>query len=100
MEPVATLEHSYVAINVDKDFQGENGRDAQVVSDIANGLHTPCDQPQLWRYVLSRRSLHFPHPVKSDSNGTLWIFLGTDSGFEGLTGLYYHKIAVMLKPVS
>ena len=50
MEPVATLEHSYVAINVDKDFQGENGRDAQVVSDIANGLH-PLRPARLWRYV-------------------------------------------------
>ena len=100
MEPVATLEHSYVAINVDKDFQGENGRDAQVVSDIANGLHTPCDQPGSGATLLLRRSLDFPHPVTSDSNFTLWIFLGTDSGFEGLTGLYYHKIAATLKPVS
>jgi hypothetical protein len=100
VEPVPILENFNVLINVDKGFQSASGRDAQVVSNIANGLHTPCDQPQLWRYVLLRRSLHFPHPVKSDSNGALWIFLGTDSGFEGLTGVYYHKIAATLKPVS
>jgi len=61
---------------------------------------TPCDQPGSGATLLLRRSLDFPHPVTSDSNFTLWIFLGTDSGFEGLTGLYYHKIAVTLKPVS
>jgi len=30
----------------------------------------------------------------------LWLLVGTDSGFEALTGLYYQRIDVTLTPVS
>ena len=35
---------------------------------------------------------------KADDDGTLWLILGTDSGFEGLTTLYYDEITVVLEP--
>ncbi len=36
-------------------------------------------------------------PVTSTSDGRLWIILGTDSGFEGITTLYDDRIAVTLR---
>jgi hypothetical protein len=31
-----------------------------------------------------------------DENGVLWFIVGTDSGFAGLTTLYYDTITVVL----
>jgi hypothetical protein len=38
--------------------------------------------------------------VNANSRGELWLLVGTDSGFEGLTALYYQRIDVTLAPVS
>lgn len=35
-----------------------------------------------------------PLQITTDDTGRLWLFLGTDSGFEGRTGLYYDVIEV------
>jgi hypothetical protein len=34
--------------------------------------------------------------VTSDDDGALWLIVGTDSGFEGLTALYYSQITASL----
>ena len=36
--------------------------------------------------------------VMADESGALWFIVGTDSGFEGLTTLYYDTITVVLEP--
>ena len=33
----------------------------------------------------------------SDADGRLWVIIGTDSGFEGLTTLYYGTVSVVLE---
>ena len=35
--------------------------------------------------------------VTADEDGVLWFIAGTDSGFEGLTTLYYDTITVVLE---
>jgi hypothetical protein len=95
-EPVPTLMNSdFVTINIDKGNQASGGRDAGVAGNIANGL--PCEQAN--RYVLIDRLYHHPELVRTDSRGRLWVFVGTDSGFEGLTTLYYYQIIVTLRPI-
>ncbi|NIM92735.1 MAG: hypothetical protein GTO18_03340 [Anaerolineales bacterium] len=37
-----------------------------------------------------------PFEVTSDSKGVLWFIVGTDSGFEGPTGVYYDRISIEL----
>jgi hypothetical protein len=95
MEPVSILSGDFVTLNLDKGNQSGGGQDAGVVSDIANG--DPCESPH--RYVLLHRVYHHPKPVRSRLDGHLWVFVGTDSGFEGLTGLYYYSIQVTLRPI-
>jgi hypothetical protein len=41
-----------------------------------------------------------PDAVMTDSRGELWLIAGTDSAYEGLTGLFIEKIAVRLTPVD
>jgi hypothetical protein len=34
--------------------------------------------------------------IRTDSRGSMWLLVGTDSGFEGLTGLYVESITVRI----
>jgi len=34
--------------------------------------------------------------VEADDAGRVWLIVGTDSGFEGLTALYYARISYTL----
>ena len=49
-------------------------------------------------YTLIRRN-NYNKPVmaSANSNGELWVMIGTDSGFEGTTTLYYKSIKVNLR---
>ena len=41
-----------------------------------------------------------PLSVTTDSDGAVWLIVGTDSGFEGLTRLYYARISYVLSAVE
>lgn len=98
VEPVPTLSNaSYVALNVDKGQQSSGGADAGVAGNIANGR--PCT-PDNEGFVLINRLYHHPVLFRTGDSGTLWVFVGTDSGYEGLTRLYFHQIIVTLRPVA
>jgi hypothetical protein len=92
LEPLALLDDDYVQLSADKGQQSTGGRDAIVVSDIANGI--PCEQAR-GEFVLLTRSGTLPRRVETDLSGSAWIFVGTDSGFEGTTELYYAFIAAL-----
>jgi hypothetical protein len=101
IEPLAVLENDEVRLNLDKGNQAAGGRDAEVVDVIANGI--PCEEalarPEGPPYVVLHRVYHHPHLVRTDERGVLWAFAGTDSGFEGLTGIYYWAFLVTLRPL-
>lgn len=83
-------------MNVDVGAQSNGGMAASVAGDIANGLsYNPSRQ-----YVSLQRAHRHPTPVTAPSNGELWLLIGTDSGFEGLTQLYYQRIDVRLVPIG
>jgi hypothetical protein len=101
IEPVAVVRDQHVRLNLDKGDQANGGFDAGIVSNIANGM--PCqDAPQppaVPPYIYLHRVYHHPRLVAADPNGRLWVFVGTDSGYEGLTGLYYYSILITLRPM-
>lgn len=47
--------------------------------------------------LINRKKSSVSQMVKSDQNGKLWAVVGTWSGFEGITTLYYTKIKITLK---
>jgi hypothetical protein len=92
-EPVPRLlPNGYLSVTIDKGDQSEGGREMGVVGNIANG--GSCEEPQ---YVLLRKNYQHPFPIRSSPSGDLWMAVGTDSGYEGLTGLYYYQIQVRLR---
>ena len=88
---------SSLIMNVDKSNQAQSGIAASVVSNIANGR--PCD-PFSMQYVSLERVHQHTTLVNANSNGELWLLIGTDSGFEGLTRIYYQRIDVTLAPIN
>jgi hypothetical protein len=100
-EPIALSESgqqvSWLRMNVDKSNQSQSGIAASVTGNIANGR--PCDfgpHP----FVSIQRTHQHTALVNANSRGELWLLVGTDSGFEALTALYYQRIDVTLAPVS
>lgn len=87
-EPKRQLVDDFYEINIDKGNQAEGGKDMLVLGNIGAG-------EDVEQYTLiNRTNADAPLTVRSDSNGQLWLIVGTDSGHEGLTTLYYSRIKV------
>ena len=93
-EPVPILEDEDVRLSVDKGNQASGGENAVVAGNIANGLE--CTDENQGQFVLIERRAELEEPVQATPSGDLWIFVGTDSGFEGTTSLYYSRIVAVL----
>ncbi|WP_422928130.1 dockerin type I domain-containing protein [Singulisphaera sp. PoT] len=87
-----------VRLNLDKGDQSVGGKDLSVVGNIANGDDPVASGPQPYRSLTEEHTHTFS--AKADANGNLWLVVGTDSGYEGLTALYYQQISVQLTPVA
>jgi hypothetical protein len=96
IEPQAQAVAGRYTMNLDKGNQATGGSDAIVVGNIANGL-TDCANPVYTMKTL--QNTQDTSTAKTDSQGTIWAMVGTDSGFEGTTALYYTKIVVTLEPL-
>jgi len=93
LPPVVLNDLGQARLNLDKGNQAQGGTAASTIGDIANGI--ACD-PGLTFYVpLTRTGVHESATAASD--GALWLLVGTDSGFEATTALYYQKIEVRLE---
>jgi hypothetical protein len=89
VEPLAALDsRGYLRLNIDKGNQSQGGVDMHVLGHIGNSNTCPNDTYQSKTFTLSS------FPVTSSSSGGVWIIAGTDSGFEGITTIYYDRIAV------
>lgn len=101
-EPKPELDEAqdFVDLTVDKGQQSTGGPAASIVGedgDITNGT-TECtgDIP----FVDIERTHTHTTNVTADDAGNLWLLMGTDSGYEGLTALYYLTVDVTLTPVA
>jgi hypothetical protein len=91
-EPRPVVVKGEVRMNVDKGNQTQNGRAASVVGNIGNGTEPGDADP----YVSLTRTHVHSFQATASSTGDLWLLVGTDSGFEGTTALYYQQIEVEL----
>ena len=92
-EPSPVIEDDgMVRMNVDIGQQAIDGADALVIGNIATSL-TDCHNEQ---YELKELETAAPLIARSDPRGTLWIFVGTDSGFEGKTSVIYTQVRVWI----
>jgi hypothetical protein len=91
-EPKRIVWDNYYLLNVDKGNQASSGKNALVIGD----LESPAPDPYDTRYFPKRLNQEMPLRAQSDSQGCLWIFLGTDSGFEGTSRFYVAQVDLQL----
>ncbi|MBP6794202.1 MAG: hypothetical protein KA143_04065 [Saprospiraceae bacterium] len=77
-------------LNIDKGQQSQDGNDMIVIGHI--GVTDTTTQ-----YSLIERKNSNPFLKQSNDKGELWLIVGTDSGYEGLTEIYYASITVELQ---
>lgn len=93
VEPIPEGEN--LRLNIDKGNQSKGGASMVVLGNVAH--------PEVVGREFRLKSLDNadnPVNVTTDSEGGLWLIVGTDSGFEGLSTFYYARIAYTLKVVE
>lgn len=93
VEPMKTIDSTdnYYRMNIDKMQQAQDGASMKVIGDIANGTEEN-------NYVLISRTGEFTG--QADENGSVWLIVGTDSGFESVTTLYYTGIKAVFQEMT
>ncbi|MFC3745251.1 stalk domain-containing protein [Paenibacillus sp. GCM10012306] len=76
----------YYRMNVDTGSQGTGGKEIKV---IGNAAKPESDKPGYQRV-----DFHYNAKVKTNAKGVMYVLIGADSGFEGLTTLYFDDIQV------
>lgn len=77
-------------LNWDKGAQSEGGKDAVLLGTIG------IEGEDVKYQIIKRANSQAPFSAKTNDKGELWLIVGTDSGFEGLTTLYYTQIKASL----
>lgn len=76
-------------INLDKGNQGQGGKDMKIIGNVAK----TDDSPGYASLVRKAYGIK----VKTNDQGEFWLIIGTDSGYEGMTRLFYQKIDVQIE---
>ncbi|WP_165861157.1 copper amine oxidase N-terminal domain-containing protein [Paenibacillus paeoniae] len=84
--PTAHPGEDYYKMNVDIGNQSLSGKDAKVIGNVI--------KPDSEKEGYQRVDFNYSAQVKADEHGKIYLLIGTDSGFEGLTTLYYDDIQV------
>jgi hypothetical protein len=92
IEPKKMIDGDYFRMNIDKGNQAQGGENMIVIGNVSVSSNA-SDYELAYRDNSSSNSTF---TVRSSSNGELWLIVGTDSGFEGVTTIYYKSINVVL----
>jgi hypothetical protein len=81
-------------MNIDKGQQSQEGPNALVIGNLAKTDGSEDDSFALKQLDSAGRDF----TVQSNAAGDLWLLVGTDSAYEGITTLYLTRIEVTLTP--
>lgn len=82
-------------LNIDKGNQSVGGADAMVLGDIA--VTTSISAPR-YRFKMLENT-EAPFAFRTDASGEAWLFLATESGFEGFTRLMVARFTAEFVPL-
>ena len=96
VEPV-TIEdsNSHLRLNIDKGNQSTGGADMLVLGNVAH----PDATSRVYR-IKTLRNEGQALAAETDGEGRIWLIVGTDSGFEGLSAFYYARITYSLTALA
>ena len=85
---------SGLGLNIDKGNQSNGGADMVVAGTIG------IEGDEFEYRLINRDNQSQPIIIETGANGEAWAIVGTDSGFEGPTTLYYTSIKVVMKELG
>jgi hypothetical protein len=94
-EPKSVERSGSYVLNIDKGNQSQEGADMSVVGNAAKGEGSGQGD-ESFQYKPFELSLQ----VTSSSDGELWVIIGADSGFEGISRLYFDDVKVTFNPIA
>ena len=96
-EPKKELDDADIyRLNINKGNQSEGGENMIVIGHVGVAATTPQKYALIVRNNNSSNSVY----ATTDDRGDLWLIVGTESGFEGETTLYYTQIDVLFNQVD
>ena len=96
VKPVSQEDSSrQLRMNIDKGNQGTEG---ESMINLGNVAHVEVTGDEYKIKILNNEDR--PLEVVTDGEGRMWLIVGTDSGFEGLSSFYYAKITYNFKNID
>ncbi len=96
VEPTTVEDNiGYLRMNIDKGNQANGGESMVVLGNVA---HAAVTGEEYRTKTLDNTDR--PVKVTTDSEGRVWLIVGTDSGFEGLSAFYFARIDYTLSIVE
>lgn len=86
IEPLKINSDGFYLMNIDKSNQTEPGSDMDTIGHVG-----VSDTTEVFTLISRNNNMH-PFVIETDANGEVWVCIGTDSGFEATTTLYYNQI--------
>lgn len=84
-------------LNIDAGHQSQGGSDAKVIGDIViQGLECEGDIFDSKQLQLNQQQ---NFQITSSNDGEIWLLVGSDSGYEGVTTIYYESINATITPL-
>ena len=97
VEPeIVTDDIDWLRMSIDKGNQASEGTEMINLGTIANpniDLETFTGEEYA---IMNLNNQERPFQVTSDEDGSIWVIIGSDSGFEGATTVYYDSIDINL----
>lgn len=93
MEPQKIVSGSYYRMNIDKGQQTAPGVDMDTIGHVG-----VSDTTTVFTLINRNNSTHL-FIVTTDENGEVWVCIGSDSGYESTTTLYYNQINLIFSEV-
>ncbi|MCX7714025.1 MAG: peptidylprolyl isomerase [Chthoniobacterales bacterium] len=95
-EPLVSADAAgWLRLNIDIGSQSQPGAAAAVLGPIGKPDRSPHGFLRL-----AATNWNTPVTARADSEGRLWVFVGTDSGFEGSTEWYLHRLTIVAAPAE
>ena len=94
VEEVSVPGFSGLGINIDKGNQSQGGNNMVVSGTVG------IEGEEFEYRLINRDNQSEPVVIETDGSGEAWAIVGTDSGFEGPTTLYYTSIKVVVKELG
>lgn len=90
-EPKKVAENGHYLMNIDKGNQQQSGTDMKVIGNVGVSDTTTVFT------LIQRTNKSVPIQATTDKDGSLWVIIGTESGFEATSTLYFRRIELVFE---